>query len=136
MTRPIPEQYRQFYTPEQLARRDNDIAFEKMLEQQAAARRERDLVYNAVLAHSEECEDYCQQLEAIKDQILVESFSTLAAGGLEITLHPDENDVVSVEQLLPFASLTTQVKYRDTLKAGLQKATEHKMLYDYLQKML
>lgn len=127
MTKPIPEQYKKYYTPEQIRRIDELIAFEREFSPENLVNARKG--YIRLLSHgleyrSKEYNSACDELDTIKNAILIEALGTLAAGGLEITLVPDEDGIVSVDQLLPYASRSTQQQYRQTYekaKASFEK---------------
>lgn len=132
MVKPIPEQYRKFYTPEQLAQRDKDIAFEKWGREHKTVDEQKSRVYDALLAKIKKYEKLCDTFDRIKEVILVEAFGTLAAGGLEIILQPNENDVVSADQILPYASLSSQQRYTEVYKQGQKVVADYTTLYNTL----
>lgn len=114
MTRPIPKQYWRFYTPERLAGYDMAIAGET-----ACGTKDQFYTYalrlwEIAMWRGEEFNQANREFQEVTEQVLAEAFGAATAGGLELKLTFDENGELPYETLLPYASLPTQQRYRET----------------------
>lgn len=134
MTRQIPKQYWKFYTPEQLAWRDDQIASEtahKSSEPYAYLRYLRGIA----LQRYGEFTIANREFQEVTNTILTEASATCLAGGLELLLRFDENGELPYDRLLPYASLPTQQRYAETREKAAQLLAISQILVNDHNKM-
>lgn len=127
MIRQIERQYWKFHTAKALVERELRVTRE------IACRTKRsylECLKQIALQRYEDASVAIKNYNALKESIFVEAMGRIISGGLECRLTTDDNQIVSDEQLLGFASGTMRKRYSETKKEAEKFCEMYRLLYE------